>query len=165
MENEKGKEKQKVVTCVTHPHNTNWNHTKVMALINCKKRKHIVLKYIIDPHANMVFARNKWNKIAKDLQETTKSRSPCNGRMCKNEQTCVKDNYKRISNYHKGIGHNTSYLDLTIKEKKTSSSKTFPWRILPCYCNFPRGKEHPYSNACENIASRWCLCTTKSRRG
>ncbi len=86
-------------------------------LINCKKREHIVLKQIIDPKANMVFARNKWNKIAKDLQETTKSKSPYNGRMCNDKQTCVNNNYKKISNYHKGTGHNTSYLDLTIREK------------------------------------------------
>jgi hypothetical protein len=39
MENEKGKEKQKVATCAMHLHNANWNHTKVMALINCKKKK------------------------------------------------------------------------------------------------------------------------------
>jgi hypothetical protein len=44
MENEKGKEKQKVAIGAMHLHNTNWNHTKVMALINCKKRKHIILK-------------------------------------------------------------------------------------------------------------------------
>jgi hypothetical protein len=29
----------------------------------------------------MVFAKDKWKKIAKDLQETTKSKSPRNGRM------------------------------------------------------------------------------------
>jgi hypothetical protein len=82
MENEKGKEKQKVTIGAMHFHNTNWNHTKVMALINCKKRKHIVLKQIIDLKVNMVFAKDKWKKIAKDLQETTKSKSPRNGRMC-----------------------------------------------------------------------------------
>jgi hypothetical protein len=125
MENEKGKKKQKVIISATHLHNTNWNHTKVMALINYKKRKHIFFKQIIDPRANMVFARKKWNKIAKTLQETTKSESPCNGRMCKDKWTCVNDDYTRISNCHKGTGHNISYLDSTIKEKKTSSSKTF----------------------------------------
>jgi hypothetical protein len=25
---------------------------------------------------------------------------------------------------------------------------------LPCYCSFPRGEEHPYSNAWESLASK-----------
>lgn len=53
------------------------------------------------------------------------------------------------------------------RDKEVSFSKIIPWEILPCYYNFPRGEEHPYSNACERPTSRrrWCLCTTKNRRG
>jgi hypothetical protein len=41
MENEKRKGKHKEVASAMCIHNANWNHTKVMALINCKKKKHI----------------------------------------------------------------------------------------------------------------------------
>jgi hypothetical protein len=41
MENEKGKGKHKVVASAMCIRNTNWNHIRVMALINCKKREHI----------------------------------------------------------------------------------------------------------------------------
>ncbi len=93
MENEKGQEKQKVATCAMHLHNANWNHTKVMASINYKKKEHIVLKYIINPKAKMVFAKDRWSKIAKDLQQTTKSKSPHNSKICKDlcQQRLQKD--------------------------------------------------------------------------
>jgi hypothetical protein len=68
MENEKRKEKQKVAIGAMHLHNTNWNHTKVMALINYKKRKHIVLKQIIDPKANMCK-----RQIEKDCKRLTRN--------------------------------------------------------------------------------------------
>jgi hypothetical protein len=59
----------------------------------------------------------------KNLQATTKSKSLHNGKMCKNKWPCVYNDYKRICDYHKGIGHNTSYWDLTTKEKEASFSK------------------------------------------
>jgi hypothetical protein len=75
-----GKGNRKIATSATCLHNANWNRSKVMALINYKKRKHIVLKQIIDPKANMVLTKDGWSKIAKDLQKTTKSKSPPNGK-------------------------------------------------------------------------------------
>jgi hypothetical protein len=63
-------------------------------------------------------AINRWSKIVKDLQETTKAKSPCNGRMCKEKWTYVDGIYERICDYNKNNSHNTSYWDLTIEEIK-----------------------------------------------
>jgi len=71
-------------------------------------------------------AINKWSKIAKDLQETPKSKSPYNGKMCKDKWTSINGNYERICDYNKNTSHNTSYWDLIIEEiKKLHLPKQF----------------------------------------
>jgi hypothetical protein len=43
------------------------------------------------------------------LQATTNSKTPHNGKMCKDKWNCLNGNFKRIYDYHKGNGNNTSY--------------------------------------------------------
>ncbi len=43
------------------------------------------------------------------LQATTNSKTPYNGKMCKNKWNCFNGNFKRIYDYHKGNGNNTSH--------------------------------------------------------
>jgi len=81
-------------------------------------------------------------------------------------RTCVNKDYKRISNYHKGTGHNTSYLDLTIKKKKTSSSKTLSWRFtILLQLSKGRGTSIFQCMWESYRQNKWCLCSTKSRKG
>lgn len=39
----------------------------------------------------------------------TRSKNLHNGKMCKDKWNYFNGNYMKISNYHKGIDHNTSY--------------------------------------------------------
>jgi hypothetical protein len=57
------------------------------------------------------------SKIVEDLQIITKSNTHGNGKICKREWNCIDNDYKEISNYHKGIGYNISYYNLTLEKK------------------------------------------------
>ncbi len=65
----------------------------------------------------MVLVAQKWNKISKYLQVRTKSKTPRNGKMYKDKWNSINGDYKKIFNYHKGTGHNTSYWDLSLEDQ------------------------------------------------
>jgi uncharacterized protein YhbP (UPF0306 family) len=53
----------------------------VLALISYKHEKHNSLKKIIDSKANTIPTTQRWTKIFKGLQITTRSKTPCNEKM------------------------------------------------------------------------------------
>jgi hypothetical protein len=57
------------------------------------------------------------SKIVEDLQIITKSNTFGDGKICKRDLICINNDYKEIFNYHKGIGYNISYYDLTLEKK------------------------------------------------
>jgi hypothetical protein len=89
----------------------------VIGLIHYKHKEHNDAKQTIDPRTNMIHVAQKWNKILKDMQAITKSKTPYNGKMWKNKWKCINSNYKKKVNYHKGIGHHTSYWEMSIDEQ------------------------------------------------
>lgn len=81
----------------------------MFAFINCKHKECLYQNKILDPKRNMVHVAQKWIKIAKYLQVKIKSNLSINGNMCKDKWNSIHNNYKKIYNYHKGTGNNTSY--------------------------------------------------------
>jgi hypothetical protein len=65
----------------------------------------------------MVLTAHKWNKIAKYFQARTRSKISRNGKMCKDKWNSINSDYKKNSNYHKGMGHNTSYWDPSLEDQ------------------------------------------------
>jgi hypothetical protein len=52
----------------------------------------------------------QWNSnLTQKIQVITRSKNLHNGKMCKDKWNCLNGNYKNITNYHKGLGHNISY--------------------------------------------------------
>lgn len=47
----------------------------------------------------------------------THSKTPRINEMCKDKWNYINGNYKKIFDYHKGIGRNTSYWDLTMEKQ------------------------------------------------
>jgi hypothetical protein len=43
---------------------------------------------------------------------------PRNGEMCKDKWNGLNFDYKKLLDYHKGTGHQTSFLELTMEEHK-----------------------------------------------
>ncbi len=46
----------------------------------------------------------------------TKSKTTRNGKMCKDKWNSINGDYKKIFDCHKGMGHNTSYWDLSLED-------------------------------------------------
>jgi hypothetical protein len=65
----------------------------------------------------MIHVAQKWNKILEDMQAITKSKTPHNGKMWKYKWNHINGNYKSFFDYHKGIGHQTSYWEMSIDEQ------------------------------------------------
>ncbi len=63
----------------------------------------------------MIPTTQRWNKLSIDQQIITHSKTPRINKMCKEKLNYINGNYKKILDYHKGIGHNTSYWDLTME--------------------------------------------------
>jgi hypothetical protein len=57
-----------------------------------------------------------WNKIAKEFKKLIKNKMPRNGTMCKDKWNGINLDFKKLSNYHKGIEHHTLYCELTTDE-------------------------------------------------
>jgi len=86
-----------------------------MALIKCRHIKHVAQKGLMDLRAHIIpiVVVVRWNKISKKLQKLIKSKMPRNGKMCKNKWNGINLDFKKLSNFHKGTGHHTSYWKLT----------------------------------------------------
>ncbi len=94
----------------------NQDQNEVMVFIKCKHAEHMAQKELLDPCAHMVFIAQQWNKIAEELQKMVQSKVPRNNKMCKDKWNQLNFNYKKLSNYHQGIGHHTSFQELFKQE-------------------------------------------------
>jgi hypothetical protein len=101
----------------------------------------------------MVPLAQKWNKIAEYMWVRTKSKIVLrNGKICKDKWNSINGDYKNISNYHKSMGHNTSYWDLSLEDwDKFHLSEQLN---EDCYNAI---EEHPCSIACGGFkcTRRW----------
>jgi len=83
-----------------------WDQNKVTVIIKCK---HAAQKELLDPHAHMVFIAQQWIKIMEEVQNMVQSRVLRNEKMCKKKWNGWDSHYKKLSNYHKGTSHHTSF--------------------------------------------------------
>jgi hypothetical protein len=88
----------------------------VMTLIKCKHIEHATQKELMDPRVHMVLivVVVQWNKICEELQKFIKNKLSKNKNMCKDKWNGINSNFKKLSNYHKGTRHHTSYWKLII---------------------------------------------------
>jgi hypothetical protein len=64
----------------------------------------------------MLFSMHKWSKIVNELYKLTNSRTPRNTKMFNDKWNWLNSDFKKLFNYHKGIGRNISYWQLLIEE-------------------------------------------------
>ncbi len=57
----------------------------------------------------MVPTAQQWNATIDEFQKFIHAKIPLNGKMCKDKWNGLNSDYKRLSNYHKGIGHHMSF--------------------------------------------------------
>jgi hypothetical protein len=50
-----------------HQRQGDWEHSKVLSLIQCKKLEHIATKELVKLHSHMVLTTQKWDKIVDEL--------------------------------------------------------------------------------------------------
>jgi hypothetical protein len=90
----------------------------VLALIAYKHAKHVSWKELIDPRSQMIPTTQWWDKITKELQKKTKTKNPRSGTMCKDKWNAFNFKYKKLADYHKGIGNHTNLWELFFEEKE-----------------------------------------------
>ncbi len=74
------------------------------------------MKEVVDPQANKVLTMQQWNKLLDNLQPITHSKTLGIDKMGKDKWNWNNGNHKKIFDYYKCIGHNTSYWDLAMEE-------------------------------------------------
>ncbi len=52
-----------------------------------------------------------------ELQKSIQSKMPRNRKMCKEKWNGLDYDYKKLLDYHRGIGHHNSFLDLFTKKR------------------------------------------------
>jgi TRAP-type C4-dicarboxylate transport system substrate-binding protein len=75
-------------------------------------------KRFIDLCTRMVMFKQRWEKLAKELQKRIKRKFPRNKTMCKDKWNAPNSNYKKLVDYHKGTRVHTCFWDLFDKEKE-----------------------------------------------
>ncbi len=71
---------------------------------------------MVDPKVHMVLTMQQWNKIVEELQKLIHVEMPRNGKKCEDKWNGLNFDYKKLLDYHKGIGYHTSLLELTMEE-------------------------------------------------
>ncbi len=66
----------------------------------------------------MILDLQHWEKIAKELQKTIKMKNSKNNIMCQNKWNSLNFDFKKLANYHKGMGNHTCFQDLTYEKKE-----------------------------------------------
>ncbi len=68
--------------------------------------------------------------MANDLQNITKLKVLCNGKMCKDKWNGLNSNYKKIVDYHAGTSHHIPLWDLKIKNNNRHHfPRQFNWEF------------------------------------
>jgi hypothetical protein len=80
----------------------------MLALIVYKHAKHAEQKELIDPKSQMMPAMQQWDEIVEELQKKTKIKNPRSRTMCKDNWNVLNFDYKKLADYHKGIGNHTN---------------------------------------------------------
>ncbi len=104
----------------------NQDQNKVIKPIKCKHAKRMAQKELLDPCAHMVFIAQQWNKIVEELQKMVQSKVPRNNKLWEDKWNGLNFNYKKLSNYHQGIGHHTSFQELS---KQECDQHHLPWAL------------------------------------
>jgi hypothetical protein len=78
----------------------------------------VVLKQLVDFQAQMIPFVQCLNKIAKNLEQKTKSKFAKDGTMCKDKWNSLNSIYTKIIDYHKGIKNHTYFWDLSFNKKE-----------------------------------------------
>ncbi len=80
----------------------------MLAFIAYKHIKHATWKEIIDPRSQMIPITQWWDKIVDELHKKTKIKNLKNKTMCKEKWNALNSDYKKLTDYHKGIGNHTN---------------------------------------------------------
>lgn len=102
---------------IPRQHHINWDHNEVLAFISYKCIKQATQKALVDPRPQMIPAMQCRYRITKELQKKHKISMPMNDTMCKDKWNVLNSNYKKIADYHKGIGNHTSFGSHLLKRK------------------------------------------------
>jgi hypothetical protein len=89
-----------------HQRHGNWEHVKVLMLISYNCAKQAIQKEFIDLCAHVVPSKQRWEKLAKELQKKIKSKFPRNKTMCKDKwmfPTPITNNLQTIIKEPKSI--------------------------------------------------------------
>jgi len=73
----------------------------------------------------MILSTLNWTKITNEFQKVINAHLAWNGKMDKDKWNALNFNFKKIVDYCKGIGHNTSFWDLII----------YRWQNYICHDN------------------------------
>jgi hypothetical protein len=96
----------------------NWDGPEVMALIHAKQKEHEALQQTGDSHDHMETAIVKWTRVANDVAAAGFSVHFRGSTGCKDKWQVLFSDYKKISDYKSGTGHNEEYFRMPSKRRK-----------------------------------------------